>query len=151
MKVEELKEVIVKYLANSDIELINIKAEANDTFEVELDSLSGVGINQCIELSKHVESQFDRDKDDFELTVASYSISSPFVLPLHFKKNIGRDVEALLLDGTKIIAVLTDATEEGFTLEYDDKVAVEGKKRKVLEHFTLNISYKDAKTVKLTF
>lgn len=151
MKTEELKVVIEQYLADSEIELVNINVISADVFEVEIDSLKGVTIDECGSLSRFVDSSFDRDKDDFELTIASYSVSSPFKTILQYKKNIGRDVEVALNDGVKIIAILTAVNEEGFTLEYDEKVEVEGKKRKVLQHFVREVSFSETKKTKLLF
>jgi len=49
-----------------------------------------------------------------------------------YRRLIGRPVEVVLLSGVKLLAELRDATEESVTLAYEEKVAVEGKKRKQL-------------------
>ena len=70
---------------------------------------------------------------------------------MQYRKNEGRDVEVKLNDGTIIIAKLTSVKDENFTLEYDDKVAIEGKKRKELQHFTVEVAYDSVKATKLVF
>ena len=78
-----------------------------------------------------VEAEFDRDEEDFSLTVASAGIGSELKSLRQYRKLIGREVEAVLKDGSKLTAVLKDASAEALTLSYSEKVAVEGKKRRV--------------------
>ena len=47
-----------------------------------------------------------------------------------YRKLIGKPVEVLLKSGVKILATLDEADQEGLTLSYEEKQAVEGKKRK---------------------
>lgn len=151
MRVEEIKNVVNEYISGKDVELVDVTITADDVIEIEIDALKGVTIEFCGELSRHIESCFDREKEDFELTVASYSVSSPFKSKLQYVKNIGRDVEVVMNDKEEIKAKLTAAGDTDFTVEYDDKVLVEGKKRKELQHFTRTIAYADVKSVKLMF
>ena len=65
-----------------------------------------------------------------------------------YKKIIGSPVEVLLKDGIKILGSLDEATEEGITISYDEKVAVEGKKRKELQHIVRTIAFDDIKAAK---
>lgn len=151
MKIEDIKRVVNEYLIGKEIELVNVFIEEGNVIEVDVDALKGVTIDQCAMISRHIEENFDREKEDYELTVASYSISSPFKTVLQYRKNIGRDVEVKLTDGVIIIAKLMSADESGFTLEYDEKVVVEGKKRKELQHFVNTLSYNDVNIAKLVF
>ena len=64
--------------------------------------------------------------------VASAGIGSPLKVYRQYQKLIGRPVEVLLVSGTKILATMTEATPESITLSYEEKQAVEGKKRKQL-------------------
>ena len=86
----------------------------------------------CVDLSRAINEQFDRDVEDFSLMVASAGIGSPLKVYRQYQKLIGRPVEVLLACGTKILATLTEATPESITLSYEEKQAVEGKKRKQL-------------------
>ena len=49
-----------------------------------------------------------------------------------YRKLVGRSVEVLLANGVKILAKLDAVDEQGITLSYEEKQAVEGKKRKQL-------------------
>lgn len=151
MELTKIKCIVNEYLNGKDIELVDVTVGVDDVIEVEVDSLRGVTIDECAELSRHIEGCFDRDKEDFELTVASYSISSPFKSALQYCKNVGRDVEVMMMDGEVIMSKLSAVSDSGFTVEYDEKVVVEGKKRKELQHFTREVSYSDVKCTKLMF
>jgi ribosome maturation factor RimP len=48
----------------------------------------------------------------------------------------------------KILGTLDDANEEGITISYDEKVAVEGKKRKELQHTVRTYTFAQIKSVK---
>lgn len=151
MKTKELTDAVNEYLSDKDIELINISFGAGNIIEIEIDALSGVTIQECATMSKYIEERVDREEDDYELTVSSYSVSSPFKSILQYRKNIGRDVEINLLDGSVITAKLTAVKEDIFTLEYDEKITVEGKKRKEMKHFVVEVAFSDVSCAKLLF
>ena len=65
-----------------------------------------------------------------------------------YKKIVGSPIEILLKDGIKILATLDDATESGITVSYDEKVAVEGRKRKELQHIVRTIAFENIKSAK---
>ena len=89
-----------------------------------------VDIDTCADLNRAIEEVLDRDNEDFSLTVASAGIGSELKQLRQYRKLIGRSVEVLLLNGTKILARLDAADDQGITLSYEEKQVVEGKKRK---------------------
>jgi ribosome maturation factor RimP len=107
-----------------------------------------VTIDTCVAVSRAVDAVFDRDVEDFSLTVASAGIGEPLKLLRQYHKIVGSPVEVLLKDGIKILGTLDEATEAGITISYDEKVAVEGKKRKELQHIVRTIAFEDIKTAK---
>ena len=80
------------------------RAEKHTSGEIRIfiDSDSRVLIEHCIELSKFIESQLDRDVEDFELNVSSSGLDQPYRLSRQYIKNIGREVSVLQKDNTKI-------------------------------------------------
>lgn len=132
--------------------LVGVKCSATNVIEVLIDSLQGVHIDKCIELSRHIESGFDREVEDFELTVSSYSVSEPFVHPVQFEKNIGRQVEIVTTTGgAKIKGELISYDGQSVEVKYEEKVAVEGKKRKQLIETTQKVELDTVKTIKLNW
>lgn len=72
--------------------------------ELLIDSDTSVAIEACAELSRAVEAEFDRDEEDFSLTVASAGIGSELKSLRQYRKLIGGTVEVLLNSGIKMLA-----------------------------------------------
>ena len=117
-------------LAGTDMFVVSCTCTAGNDIELLIDSDTSVDIDTCADLNRAIEEVLDRDNEDFSLTVASAGIGSELKQLRQYRKLIGQPVEVLLQNGTKIIAELRDATEEGITLAYEEMRAVEGKKRK---------------------
>ena len=94
-----------------------------------------IDLDDCVSLSRYFETKFDREAEDYSLTVSSAGLDQPFKVYRQFLKAVGTKVEVLLKGGKKMVAVLEAADEESVTLKYVAKEAVEGKKKKELvEH-----------------
>ncbi len=128
----KIVEIATQLLAESDMFVVECTCNNANEVELIIDSDTSVAIDTCVELSHAINEQFDRDVEDFSLMVASAGIGSPLKVYRQYQKLIGRPVEVLLLSGTKILATLAEATPESITLSYEEKQAVEGKKRKQL-------------------
>ena len=120
---------------------------AND-IELTVDSDTSVDIDACVALSRAVEAEFDREAEDFSLTVMSAGIGSELRCLRQYRKLVGHPVEVLLTDGVKILATLDAADEQGIVLSYDRKESVEGKKRKQLVHVTESYPFERIKFTK---
>lgn len=145
---QELIDVINTELEGSDIFLVEVKVSADNIIDVAIDSMGSVTIDDCIALNNKVLDHFDRDVEDYELTVGSYGISDPFKVLQHYKKNMRGEVEVLTKDGKKLKGTLKDADEEGFTLTITKKVKLEGKKRPEMVDEDLNYKYDEIKYTK---
>ena len=131
---------VIKELANSilkdetfveeDLFLVDVKVSKSNVIEIFIDSLVGVNLQTCINVSKRIEENLDREKEDFELTVASAGIGYPFKVDGQFQKCLGKDVEILFVDSSKKIATLITFTDESVDVSWTEKQLLEGKKRK---------------------
>ena len=65
-----------------------------------------------------------------------------------YRKLIGGTVEVLLNSGIKMLAKLDAADDEGITISYEEKQAVEGKKRKQLVTVTRRYAFDEIKSTK---
>ena len=144
----EVTRVIEQAIEGSDLFVVQVTITRDNIITVDLDSDSSVDIDQCIMVNDAVLAAFDRDVEDYELTVGSYGISSPLLVRRQYDKNIGQEVEVLTRDGRKLKGVLTDADDEGFTIEVLTKVKVEGKKRPEQMMVPERITYDNAKQTK---
>ena len=117
-------------LQGTDLFVVECTCTPANEVELLIDSDTSVSIDACAELNRKIEALLDRDTEDFSLTVASAGIGSELKLHRQYVKLIGKPVEVLLKSGVKLLATLQDATPSAITLVYEEKVAVEGKKRK---------------------
>ena len=119
-------------LSGTDMFTVSCKCSPMNEVELLIDSDTHVTIDSCVELSRKIEAEFDRDQEDFSLTVASAGIGEELKNVRQYKKLIGSSVEVLLMSGIKILAKLDAVSDESITISYEEKQSVEGKKRKVL-------------------
>jgi len=127
---EKIQEIIEPIIKDKEAFVVDIKVNTSNKINIEIDSLKGFTINDCVEVSRLVESKLDRDEEDFELEVASAGLSEPFKVIQQYQKNLGNDIETITKDGKKIKGVLTEVNDDGFVIDEAKKVKVEGKKKK---------------------
>lgn len=127
---EKIEEIIADTVKEKNAFIVDIKVSSSNKINIEIDSEEGFTIEDCVEVSRLIESELDREEEDFELEVASAGLSEPFKVIQQYQKNLGKDVETLTRGGIKIKGVLLNVTEEGFEIEESKMVKVEGKKKK---------------------
>lgn len=129
---------IVRSLAQERIEeldrglfIVSISISKSNVINLELDKFEGnVAIEDCISVSRNVEHNLDREEQDFELHVSSAGLDKPLRVLPQFIKNIGREVDLVLVDGTQKTGVLMAASEEELTVQTTRKEKLDGKKKK---------------------
>jgi len=141
-------QIVENFLINTDYYLVDVKATPDNRISVEIDAFEGVSLEFCAELNRHIESQFDREIEDFELEVSSAGLTEPFKVVKQYEKNIGNEVETLTKAGKKIIGVLTEVRENEFVLQIEKTEKPEGSKRKVTVTEDLTFAYEDIKNTK---
>jgi ribosome maturation factor RimP len=137
-----IKDLTAQHLEGSDRFVVSIAVRSDNRIRIFIDSDTCVLIEHCIQLSKFIESQLDRDAEDFELNVSSSGLDQPYKLPRQYKKNIGREVDVLLKDNNKICGTLIAADETGFSVKEITKV------KKVNIETTHTFLYSDIKEAK---
>jgi len=83
---------------------VGIVISTDNNIKVFIDGDNGVTIKQCVELSRHIENNLDRDKDDFELSVSSAGADHPFLILRQYINNIDQKIRVITLDGKKLPA-----------------------------------------------
>ena len=148
MDIKELVVVAEKALEGTDMFVVECKITPDNTIDLTIDSDTSVSIDACAMLNRAISDAFDRDEEDYSLTVASAGIGEPLVSLRQYRKLEGSTVEVLLGNGTKILATLDEVSDEGVTLSYDEAVVVEGKKRKQMQRTTKSYSFAEIKWTK---
>lgn len=145
---KKIVETASRKIEGTDMFVVECNATAGNEIELVIDSDSAVSIDDCVALSRAVEAEFDRDEEDFSLTVMSAGIGSELRTLRQYRKLTGRPVEVLLLNGIKLLATLDAADDEGITLSYEEKQLVEGRKRKQLVTVTRTYPFSEIKYTK---
>ena len=136
MNATEISDAIKDEIVARGFFIVEINVSADNDIELTIESENGiVTLDDCVEINRLFEEKFDREKEDYSLTVTSAGLDRPFKVTEQYVKAVGTKVEVSLKGGKKFIATLTGADEEGINVHYTAREAVEGKKKKELvEH-----------------
>ena len=136
MNISEIIDAIGAEIVARGLYIVDMNISKDNDIELTIESEDGVvELDDCVAVSRFFESCFDREKEDYSLTVTSAGLDQPFKVLKQYLKAVGKKVEVQLKGGKKMVAVLEAADEESVTLKYTVKESVEGKKKKELvEH-----------------
>ena len=148
MEIKELLAVAERALEGTDMFVVDCTIAPDNTIDLVLDSDTSVSIDTCAMLNRAIGEAFDRDVEDYSLTVASAGIGEPLKLVRQYRKLVGESVEVLLKSGVKILATLDNVTDEAITLSYDEAVVVDGKKKKQIQRTTHTYPFEEIKWTK---
>lgn len=143
-----IKEVVAGFLQDTNMFLVDVSVHPGNVIVVEIDSEDNIGIDDCIVLSRNIESRLDRDVEDFELEVGSAGLTSPFKIPRQYKKNEGNEIEVLTKTGQKLSGILKASDDNGFVVTIIKMVKPEGAKKKTVVEEDLSFAYDDVKHTK---
>ena len=97
--------------------LIDFTISPDYKISVVIDGDNGVTLQDCINVSRSIEHNLDREEQDFSLEVASAGATSPLKFPRQYRKNIGRKLE-VTTEEEKVEGTLIDASETSVVLEW---------------------------------
>ena len=141
-------QIVDEWLEGKDYFLVEVAIDPDNKIVVEIDHKEGVWIEDCVDLSRYIESRLGQEAGDYELEVGSAGIGQPFKVLQQYLIHIGEEVEVLTKDGRKLHGVLKDADADRFTLTVQKKVKEEGAKRPKMVGEDLAFSYDDIKYTK---
>lgn len=148
---KRIEELLHTFLAErEDLFLVDLKFSAGDDITVILDGDNGVTLQDCLDASRAIEFNVDREEHDFSLQVMSAGLSEPLTTPRQFRKNIGRELDILMTDSSEITGELKEVDEEKIilTLKYRKPKEVGKGKTDVVED--REILYTDIKKALVT-
>ena len=136
MKVSDILDAISGEIVARGCFIVDISVSKDNDIVLTIESENAkIELDDCVSLSRFFETKFDREVEDYSLTVSSAGLDQPFKVFKQYLKALGTKVEVSIKGGKKMVAVLEAADEESITLKYSAKEAVEGKKKKELvEH-----------------
>jgi len=137
-----------------DCFLVDMKMSPTNKLEVYVDADTGLTLEKCQAISRHLEAFLDAEGilgEKYILEVSSPGISRPLKMKRQYQKNVGREVEVTLADGSVESGLLESVSEESIMLFQQEKVK-EGKKNIRIEK-TKQIPFESIKQtlVKVSF
>ncbi|MCD7931572.1 MAG: ribosome assembly cofactor RimP [Tannerellaceae bacterium] len=145
---DNIVQLAEEFLTDSENYLVDVVIKPGNLIVVEIDNDQAVDIDDCVALSRFLESRLDRDEEDYELEVGSAGITSPLKILRQYQKYTGKEVEVLLKSGLKETGILKSADESGIVLEIEKKIKPEGAKRKVTVQEEQSYTYEEIKNTK---
>lgn len=117
IKKQTIVDLINEHFAGTDKFLVDVKVLAGNKIEVYIDAPQHIAIADCVALSRHIEGNLDREKEDFELQVSSPGATESFKVLHQYKKYIGTKVKVVTKEGAKHEGILKSADENEFVIE----------------------------------
>ncbi len=136
---EQIEAFAAEAVEGTDRFLVEVKIKAGNVIEVLLDADTAVVIDDCIAVSRFIESRLDRDTEDFELNVLSYGLSSPLVMERQLTKYVGKEVEVKTKDWVKVAGKLIAFDEQTVEIEPLPKKNAKKKKKEAAETGNLKL------------
>lgn len=146
---EQIQSIIAPKVEEEGMFIVEITVSATNQISIFIDADKGVTIDQCITISRFVEEHLNRDEEDYELDVSSAGLDLPLKVARQYVKNIGRMVDVVTKKGQKFTGKLVAANNDGFEVEVEKSVLLEGKKRKEKITEIDRINYSDIKSTKI--
>ncbi len=136
MNIEKrVKELVEEKIADKpNLFIVDIKMHSNGKLIILLDGDNGIGIDECVQVSRHVGFHLEEEnviETAYNLEVSSPGIDFPLLWPRQYAKNVGRNLGIKMKDGAKREGTLTGLTEDAIAIE--EIVKEKGKKAQVIE------------------
>src|SRR5476651_123796 len=131
MNVEKrVRELVEEKIADKpNLFLVDVKMHSNGKLMILVDGDNGIGIDDCVAISRHVGFHLEEDNvidTAYNLEVSSPGLDAPLTLMRQYVKNIGRNLAIKMADGAKREGKLSGITEDAVIIE--EKVKEKGKK-----------------------
>jgi ribosome maturation factor RimP len=127
--------------------LVDIKIKPTNNVKVYIDGDQGISIEKCVQFNRALYKKLEDialfPNGDFSLEVSSPGLDEPLKLHRQYRKNVGRQVELILQDGSKAEGRLLDVSEDGIIIE---ETRGKNKKKEIVNHTFL---FENIKTTKI--
>jgi len=133
-RVKELAEEKIAELQRPDLFIVDVKFHSNGKLVVLLDGDKGIGIEDCVAVSRYVGFKLEEEnviETAYNLEVSSPGLDTPLTQIRQYTKNIGRDLGIKMAGGAKREGRLTALTEDAIIIE--EKIKEKGKKAELVE------------------
>lgn len=130
------KNDILKYceeVLNENQFVVDITIANDGNIIIYVEDFNGITINDCKKISKYVEDKLNENVEDFSLEVSSPGLTNPFKVFKQYIKNIGKELEIVLVDGKKITGKLLEVNDDSIKIETKEIKKNNNKKMEIIE------------------
>jgi ribosome maturation factor RimP len=138
IETELIRKLAEEKLSGTDLFLVDAEVKSGNNIQVLIDGRHDVTIDDCIAVSRHIESALDREQEDFNLQVSSAGIDKPLMYASQYIKNIGRRLSIDLKEGGNISGKLLNADESEIEIQTEKKTG-----RKTVAGKNMQVKYND--------
>lgn len=151
--IEKINKLIEEAI-NSREDLFIVSSSISNNLDINLviDGDNLVNISDCIEISRKVEHNLDREEFDFAIKVQSPGADEPLILPRQYKKHIGRTLKLKTIEG-KFEGKLEDIDENSIKIVWKTREKKAIGKGKTTVNYEKQIPFTEIEqaNIKLTF
>jgi ribosome maturation factor RimP len=116
---EKVEQLVQQALENNpSLFLLDLNVSDANHIRVVIDGDNGVTVEDCMNVSREIEHNLDRDEVDFSLEVMSAGVSEPLQLARQYRKNLGRTLKVRTQEGKTIEGTVAKVTDEAVTLQW---------------------------------
>lgn len=136
-----------KIAGREDLFLVSVKMHSNGKLEVLIDGDRGVSIQDCGDVSRHVGFHLEEEGvivHAYRLEVSSPGVDTPLTSIRQYQKNVGRNVQVKLNNGTIKEGELLGVADDHILVA--EKIKEKGKKAVIQQN---TVSFDDITTTKV--
>lgn len=127
--------------------LVEVRIKPANNVKVFVDGDQGISIDKCVQYNRALYKKIDESgffpAGDFSLEVSSPGLDEPLKLLRQYRKNVGRQVELVLHDGSRKEGRMVEVTEDGIIVE---ETRGKNRKKEIINHTFL---FDNIKTTKI--
>lgn len=110
---KEIEKLINESLQDTDLFLVELVISQANNIQVFIDGDTQVSVNDCVQLSRAIESSLDRDEEDFELHVSSAGLDLPLQKKRQYKKHLNKMLKIKTKEEEMLILRLESVNDSG--------------------------------------
>ncbi len=139
-KIQDLLEEALE--ENQSLYLIELSFLPGNKIQIVIDGDQGVSLSECIRINRSIESNLDREVDDFDLEVTSPDIAEPLKVKRQYIKNLNRIITVKMID-KKVEGTLIEVNKDNIIISWKAREPKPIGKGKVTVEKTETIAYSD--------
>ena len=109
--------MVEQHIQGTDIFLVDVAVKAGNAIRIHVDTPEGISIDACVQISRFLNEELDRDVEDYALEVSSPGLGAPFKVKQQYVINIGRNIDVTYSDGTRVSGKLQSVQDNSIMIQ----------------------------------